>query len=75
LTRIKRKGYEERDSYEIRGVVNVSYPVLDEQGTAVAALTVPYLPRIELLMRPETIRSTLREASYKLSAEIGGPAV
>jgi DNA-binding IclR family transcriptional regulator len=73
LALIKRKGYEERDSYEIRGVVNISYPVLDEQRTAVAALTVPYLPRIEQPVSLDTIRSTLREASCKLSAEIGGP--
>jgi DNA-binding IclR family transcriptional regulator len=73
LALIKRKGYEERDSYEIRGVVNISYPVLDEQRTAVAALTVPYLPRIVQPVSLDTIRSTLREACCKLSAEIGGP--
>jgi len=73
LALIRKKGFEDRASYEIRGVVNVSFPVLDEQRTAVAALTVPYLPRIEHPMPLETIRSTLRAACSKLSAEIGGP--
>jgi DNA-binding IclR family transcriptional regulator len=75
LALIRKKGYEDRASYEIRGVVNVSFPVLDEQRTAVAALTAPYLPRIEHPMSLETIRSTLRVAYGKLSAEIGGPAL
>ena len=74
LTLIRKRGYEDRASYEIRGVVNVSFPVLDQQRRAVAALTVPYLPRIEHPMSLDTIRSTLREASSRLSAEIGGPA-
>jgi DNA-binding IclR family transcriptional regulator len=74
LALIRKKGYEDRASYEIRGVVNVSFPVLDMDGTAVAALTVPYLPRIEHCMSQETVRSILREACSNLSAEIGGPA-
>jgi DNA-binding IclR family transcriptional regulator len=75
LALIRKKGYEDRASYEIRGVVNVSFPVLDEQRNAVAAMTVPYLPRIENPLSLETIRSTLRAACSKLSAEIGGPAI
>src|ERR1700737_5136469 len=46
LAAIKERGYEEKESYEVEGVINVSYPILDEHGYAVAALTVPYLRRI-----------------------------
>jgi DNA-binding IclR family transcriptional regulator len=72
LEKIKTQGYEERDSYEIRGVINISYPVLDERGNAVAALTVPYLARMEDSTTPKTVRTILRDASLKLSEAIGG---
>ncbi|MBX6361821.1 MAG: IclR family transcriptional regulator [Acidobacterium ailaaui] len=74
LAKIKAQGYEERDSYEIRGVINISYPVLDERGNAVAALTVPYLARIEDPTTPKHVRNALQEASVKLTEAIGGLA-
>lgn len=72
LEKIRAQGYEERDSYQINGVINISYPILDERGNAVAALTVPYLARIEGSTTPKTVRSVLRDASLKLSEAIGG---
>jgi DNA-binding IclR family transcriptional regulator len=74
LSKIQAQGYEERDSYEIRGVINISYPVLDEQGNAVAALTVPYLARMEDPTTPKQVRCALRNASVKLTEAIGGVA-
>lgn len=72
LERIREHGFEERDSYEIRGVVNISYPVLDEYGYAVAALTVPYLARIGDVTTAKMVKSVLRDASQRLTAAIGG---
>jgi len=72
LKKIEAQGYEERDSYQIRGVINITYPVLDESSNAVAALTVPYLARIEESTTARDVRSALREASLKLSEAIGG---
>ena len=72
LATIKAKGFEERDSYEIRGVINVSYPVLDEHANAVAALTVPYLARIGDPTSLKMVKGALREATARLTAEIGG---
>jgi DNA-binding IclR family transcriptional regulator len=72
LTKIRAQGYEQRDSYEIRGVINITYPVLDENDNAVAALTVPYLARMEDIVPPKAVRTALREASLKLSEAIGG---
>jgi DNA-binding IclR family transcriptional regulator len=72
LEKIRQQGYEERDSYQIRGVINITYPVLDESGNAVAALTVPYLARLEDPTTPKTVRTALREASLKLTEAIGG---
>jgi hypothetical protein len=36
---IKRRRYEEKGSYEVEGVVNITFPVLDDRGYAIAALT------------------------------------
>jgi DNA-binding IclR family transcriptional regulator len=72
LEKIQSQGYEERDSYQIRGVINITYPVLDESGNAVAALTVPYLARIEESTTSKDVRTALREASLKLTEAIGG---
>jgi DNA-binding IclR family transcriptional regulator len=72
LRKIEEQGYEERDSYEIRGVINVTYPVLDERGNAVAALTVPYLARIEEPITFKQVHAALRQASIQLTEAIGG---
>jgi DNA-binding IclR family transcriptional regulator len=72
LRKIREQGCEERASYEIRGVINITYPVLDERGSAVAALTVPYLARIEESITTRHIHASLREASLRLTEAIGG---
>ncbi len=41
LARIQRQGYEEHPSYQVRGIVNISYPIFDERGSALCALTIP----------------------------------
>src|ERR1700751_4203501 len=46
LARIRERGYEEMASYQVEGVVNISFPVLNQHQEAVAALSVPFLPRI-----------------------------
>jgi DNA-binding IclR family transcriptional regulator len=72
LAAIKERGYEEKESYEVEGVINVTYPVLDEHGFAVAALTVPYIRRIDDSTTTAVVRQTLKKASSQLSLEIGG---
>lgn len=71
LAKIRARGYERRPSYEVTGVVNISFPVLNAQGNAVAGLTVPYVKRIEdTISIPEVITS-LRRASREISEAIG----
>jgi DNA-binding IclR family transcriptional regulator len=72
LSKIKRRGYERRKSYEVEGVVNISFPVLDDRGYAVAALSVPFLQRIGELTTPVTVIRVLKEATSLLSERIGG---
>ncbi|MBW7837534.1 MAG: IclR family transcriptional regulator [Sphingomonadales bacterium] len=69
---IRKRGYEESDSQQVQGVRNLSFPVLDFTGKAVAALAVPYLRRIDRTTpKIDDAREALREAAQKLSAAIG----
>jgi DNA-binding IclR family transcriptional regulator len=72
LAEIKRRGYEQRESYQVEGVVNISFPVLDDRSCAIAAITVPFLQRVGDTTTPETVRSVLKDASSQLSEAIGG---
>jgi DNA-binding IclR family transcriptional regulator len=75
LTKIKQRGYEEKESYEVEGVINISFPVLDDRGYAIAALSVPFLQRIGDRTTRVTARRVLKGASSLLSEAIGGVAI
>lgn len=74
LDTIRAAGYESIPSVQVRGLYAVSYPILDAQGRAIAALTVPYAERIDQLQRksiPE-VTEALGQAARTLSTRIGG---
>lgn len=71
LAKIRVRGYERRASYEVTGVVNISFPILNAQGNAVAGLTVPYVKRIEDTIGIQEIIVSLRKASQQMSEAIG----
>jgi DNA-binding IclR family transcriptional regulator len=72
LNQIRQRGYEELASYAVHGVVNISYPVLNQHGEAIAAMTVPFLARIGDSIGPPEVKEALSEASHMLSLAIGG---
>jgi DNA-binding IclR family transcriptional regulator len=72
LTEIRQRGYEELPSYQVHGVVNISYPILNRHGEAIAAMAVPFLARIGDSMGPPRVKEALYAASCTLSAAIGG---
>lgn len=53
LIRIRAQGYEKMPSATVVGVTNLAYPILDQDGAAVAALSCPYLERIDGLAVPD----------------------
>src|SRR5882757_2559385 len=71
LERIRSRGYERRASYEVTGVVNISFPVLNSQGNAIAGLTVPYVKRIEDTVGIPQVVDVLAEASRQISQAMG----
>src|SRR5260370_25511565 len=74
LNKIKRQGYEERESYQVNGIVNVSCPVFDDRGNAIAAMTVPFIQRIGDQTTPATARRVLKQPTSLLSEAICGVA-
>jgi DNA-binding IclR family transcriptional regulator len=72
LARIRRKGYEERDSYQVRGVVNISFPIFDDRGSAISALTTPYIRHIETQTTQKDVTLELRRSAEEITAAIGG---
>jgi len=72
LRRIRRRGYEQLPSYAVCGIVNISYPVLNQHGHAVAAMAVPYISHIDDEIRPTQVKEALSTATEALSRAIGG---
>lgn len=71
LAKIRQRGYERRASYEVAAVTNISFPVMNSQGNAVAGLTVPYVKRIEDAISVPQIVSALRAASREIGEAMG----
>ncbi|MGJ7536045.1 MULTISPECIES: IclR family transcriptional regulator [unclassified Variovorax] len=74
LDSIRATGYESIPSVQVRGLYAISYPILDTQGCAIAALTVPYAERIDQIQRksiPE-VTERLGVAARTLSVRAGG---
>jgi DNA-binding IclR family transcriptional regulator len=76
LTTIRERGYESAASIQVRGLYAVSHPILDTQGRAIAALTVPYAERIDLPSRKSIadVEATLAIAAGQLTGSVGGPS-
>jgi DNA-binding IclR family transcriptional regulator len=74
LETVRASGFESIPSVQVRGLYAVSFPVLDTQGHAIAALTVPYAERIDQLQRKSILEVTeaLRHAARALSERVGG---
>lgn len=76
LDSVRAVGFASIISVQVRGLAAVSFPILDLQGHAIAALTVPYAERIDQRQRkllPE-VEKALGIAARKLTERIGGVA-
>ena len=71
LAEIRRWSYLERESAQSFGVMDISFPILGPDKTALAALTCPYIRRIDRHIAPglEEVRELLRAAAKALSFE------
>lgn len=72
LKRIRKAGYEKRGSYLVKGVVNLSFPILDDRGSPLGALTVPYISYNEKSPPIDAVTESLRQAAAEITAALGG---
>ena len=74
LEQLRSRGYEEMDSTRIRGVRDVSCPVLDHRGSAVAAMTIPFIERLDMpdFVSIAQARDALSRCAARLTASLGG---
>ncbi len=74
LTHIARTGHEVMDSFVMRGVVNISAPIIDHTGHAIAALTIPHVERYHDTIGFNECRDGVIGAANALSKSLGGGA-
>src|SRR5450830_1805551 len=73
LAEVRAQGYLKRDSAQSYGVVDISYPILGPDNSALATLTCPYIRRIDRHIGPELerVRDYLHQAAQALSLTQG----
>lgn len=71
LNAIRRRGHEKRKSYQVRGIENISYPIFNIEGNAVAAITVPYFEHLHGGTPITVVEKSLERATRALSMNIG----
>ena len=72
IERIRKMGYEKRASYLAKGVINISFPICDERGSALGALTIPYIQYSATSMAQKSVIDALRVATEEINRAIGG---
>ena len=72
LARIRKAGFEKRASYLVKGIVNISYPIFDDRGSALGALTVPYIQYNGAETSSATVVAALRKATTEITTALGG---
>ena len=72
LTRLVRTGYEMHDSYQVSGVVNISYPIMNDQSSAIGALTVPFIRHVRSKQSPQEVVEALGAAAQEITRSLGG---
>ena len=72
IHKIKKEGCEVVKSLQIVGITNISYPIFDNSGYAIAALTIPFLNRLnEKNIDVKNASSIIGKYAKRLSNELG----
>ena len=73
MQKINKDGYELVKSLQIKGVTNISVPLFDYTGSAIAALTIPFVDRIISKGKPklEEVKNLLKYSGKRISSDMG----
>ena len=74
LDKLRRIGHERRASYLVKGVINISFPIFDERGKPLGALTSPYIEHHKAAHGESDVIKALGKAAAEITAAIGGRA-
>lgn len=74
LEKVRTKGYIDQASQTVVGAINLSFPVLDPEGHAIAAITCPFLERIDRYHAPDLAQVTdmLSTTATEIAAQVYG---
>lgn len=72
LVRIRKAGYEKCASYLVKGVLNISFPIFDDRGSAIGALTVPFIQYNGAAAQASEVIEALKRSTAEITAAIGG---
>lgn len=72
LARIRKVGHEKFASYLVKGVMNIGFPICDDRGSALGALTVPHIQYLDPKKSIAEVTEALRETAAGITAAIGG---
>lgn len=71
LDAIAERGFLIAESHDMLGVTDISAPILDRQGRAVASIVIPYLNRRSARARHEEVLAELLATCRGIAAELG----
>lgn len=74
LDRLRENGFTVEPSGTVRGTTNISFPVLTPEGHAIAAITSPFIERIDDYDAPgiEQVTEMFRKAALEIGRQING---
>ncbi len=72
--KIRREGIEISESDRVEGLIDLSCPIMDAQGAAVAAITIPFLKFLNRDVDSQLVKSRLASSAQAISALLGNPA-
>ena len=72
LEEIRNLGHEVMKSFLVEGVVNISAPIIDHSGHAIAAITIPHIKRLDSTLTLSDCTQSLVRAAENLSLSLGG---
>lgn len=74
LESVRARGYSDQPSQTVVGAINLSIPILDPEGHAIAALTSPFLKRIDQYNAPdlEKVTEMLTATAAEIAAQVHG---
>jgi len=72
LDKLLAAGHERRASYLVKGVTNISFPIFDERGKPLGALTTPYIEHHQAVCGAADVIHALGKAAAEITLAIGG---